>query len=81
MINAFDIFHTRLIGASQHVRRVQNPRKIGPENILKNILKRPKIVLSMERRTHIFNFRTHEKIRKLRRREYFGREPQHPPLR
>ena len=39
MINTFEIFHTRLIGASQHVRRVQNPRKIGPENILKNILK------------------------------------------
>ena len=65
MINAFDIFHTRLIGASQHVRRVQNPRKIGLENILKNILKRPKIVLSMERRTQFFilyTYRRHKEV-------------------
>jgi hypothetical protein len=39
MINAFGICHTRLIGATQHVHRVPNSRKIGPKNILRNILK------------------------------------------
>jgi serine/threonine protein kinase len=48
MINAFGICHTRLIGATQHVHRVQNSREIGPKNILRNILLKIKENNSMQ---------------------------------
>ena len=56
MINAFGNCHTRSIGAAQHVHRVQNFGKIGPKNILKNILKTTKIHPCSDMLNTLFQF-------------------------